>query len=778
MNDEFGTWRQAPGSLVCRRQADRAGRRGAGHGMQGWLASPRQRGVLGAAVAGFMLLGVEQARGASESDDTEQVCAETSPTAGKLSCRTNLTVRKYAPDLGGDHPILDSGRSTRVVPPEETIHPESRKKVGTLGKSTFLRGSNFKRVDARLDNGSTAGPADERDARTSPATLPTSSPRISREFDSLSSGFETLRANMSWLRSSLSTALVPVSRDIGSLSSSLSTASGVIASLSTSTSTRIGKLESGLDKMSSTAQFQTQQIDGVVEHIGTHHAQLGELNRQTALLEQADAEAKATAQAQAKQIVDVSKRTARADAQLGELHRQTTALEQADAEAKSTAQAQAKQIVDVSKRTARADAQLGELHRQTALLEQADAEAKSTAQAQAKQIDDVSKRTDRADAQLGELHRQTASLEQADAAAKSTAQAQAKKIDDVSKRIDRGDAQLGELNRQTAALEQADAEAKATVQAQAKQIVDVSKRIDRGEAQLGELNRQMAPLARASDEARRNDSFIAPTVSGGGSGPMVESSGPGAHHTGRSRIDPAGCTLANGFDATATGLCAAAGTIAGRNGARESRRADGATAYGAYARAREHHATAVGFRALAARDGAVAIGYQAGALGGQAAALGDGARADGDRSVALGASALATGRGAVALGAGSIADRDATVSIGSPGRERRLVNLAPGVAPGDAVNLSQLATLGRSLEDVARRAYTGVAMSMAMSGLYLPSLNPGEVAVGVGVGGFSGYRAIALNLKGLAGNGRLGWGAGVSTTGRLTGFNLGAGWKW
>ncbi|WP_186078436.1 YadA-like family protein [Burkholderia gladioli] len=778
MNDEFGTWRQAPGSLVCRRQADRAGRRGAGHGMQGWLASPRQRGVLGAAVAGFMLLGVEQARGASESDDTEQVCAETSPTAGKLSCRTNLTVRKYAPDLGGDHPILDSGRSTRVVPPEETIHPESRKKVGTLGKSTFLRGSNFKRVDARLDNGSTAGPADERDARTSPATLPTSSPRISREFDSLSSGFETLRANMSWLRSSLSTALVPVSRDIGSLSSSLSTASGVIASLSTSTSTRIGKLESGLDKMSSTAQFQTQQIDGVVEHIGTHHAQLGELNRQTALLEQADAEAKATAQAQAKQIVDVSKRTARADAQLGELHRQTTALEQADAEAKSTAQAQAKQIVDVSKRTARADAQLGELHRQTALLEQADAEAKSTAQAQAKQIDDVSKRTDRADAQLGELHRQTASLEQADAAAKSTAQAQAKKIDDVSKRIDRGDAQLGELNRQTAALEQADAEAKATVQAQAKQIVDVSKRIDRGEAQLGELNRQMAPLARASDEARRNDSFIAPTVSGGGSGPMVESSGPGADHTGRSRIDPAGCTLANGFDATATGLCAAAGTIAGRNGARESRRADGATAYGAYARAREHHATAVGFRALAARDGAVAIGYQAGALGGQAAALGDGARAEGDRSVALGASALAAGRGAVALGAGSIADRDATVSIGSPGRERRLVNLAPGVAPGDAVNLSQLATLGRSLEDVARRAYTGVAMSMAMSGLYLPSLNPGEVAVGVGVGGFSGYRAIALNLKGLAGNGRLGWGAGVSTTGRLTGFNLGAGWKW
>ncbi|MDJ1164030.1 YadA-like family protein [Burkholderia gladioli pv. gladioli] len=708
MNDEFGTGRQAPGSLVFRRQADTAGRRGAGHGMQGWLASPRQRGVLGAAVAGFMLLGVEQARGASESEGAEHVCAETSPTSGKPmdagSCRTNLTVRKYAPELAGDHPILDSGRSlagdhpildsgpsskgdhsildsgrsskgahpildsgrglkgahrildsggsTRVVPPEETIHPESPEKIGTFGKSAFLQGSNSKRVDARLDDGSAARLADERDARASPATLPTSSPRTSREFDSLSNGLETLGANMSWLRSSLSTALAPVSKDIGSLSSSLSTASGVIASLSTSTSTRVGTLESGLDEMSSTARFQAQQIDG------------------------------------------------------------------------------------------------------------------------------VSKRIDRGDAQLGELNRQTASLEQASAEAKSTAQAQAKRIDGVSKRIDRGDARLGELNRQTASLEQAYAEAKATAQAQAKRIDDVSERTDKGDARLDELNRQMAPLARASDEARRNDSFIAPTVSGGGSGPMVESSGPGADHTGRSRIDPAGCTLANGFDATATGLCAAAGTIAGRDGARESRRADGATAYGAYARAREHHATALGFRALAARDGAVAIGYQAGALGAQATALGDGARADGDRSVALGASALATGRGAVALGAGSIADRDATVSIGSPGRERRLVNLAPGVAPGDAVNLSQLATLGRSLGDVARRAYTGVAMSMAMSGLYLPSLNPGEVAAGVGVGGFSGYRAIALNLKGLAGNGRLGWGAGVSTTGRLTGFNLGAGWKW
>ncbi|WP_186184572.1 hypothetical protein [Burkholderia gladioli] len=186
----------------------------------------------------------------------------------------------------------------------------------------------------------------------------------------------------------------------------------------------------------------------------------------------------------------------------------------------------------------------------------------------------------------------------------------------------------------------------------AKRIDTVSRQLDSTDVRLRALAERMSPLMRANDEARRNGNVVLATAAGGGEGRMIETRGPGTDAVRRSRIDPAGCTLANGFDATATGLCAAAGTIAGRNGARESRRADGATAYGAYARAREHHATAVGFRSLAARDGAVAIGYQAGALGGQAAALGDGARADGDRSVALGASALATGRGAVALGAG------------------------------------------------------------------------------------------------------------------------------
>ncbi|WP_170043848.1 YadA family autotransporter adhesin [Paraburkholderia acidicola] len=311
-----------------------------------------------------------------------------------------------------------------------------------------------------------------------------------------------------------------------------------------------------------------------------------------------------------------------------------------------------------------------------------------------------------------------------------------------------------------------------TAQLQAQQVDSVSKRVELSDQKIATMADQLAPLTRAEEGARRNGGSLAATVVGGGAGRAVETLGATLDNTAKSLIDPAGCTVADGVDSTATGLCAKAGTPSSGGGA------DGATVYGAYAEARASHGTAMGFRALAARQGAVAIGYQARASGDPTVAIGDNAVASGDYAVALGASASASGENAVALGAGSIADRPNSVSIGSPGRERRLANLAPGVMPGDAVNLSQLEAVRHEIGDVAHRAYSGVAMSMAMTGAYLPSLNPGEVAAGVGVGGFSGYGAIALNVKGLASNGSLGWGAGVSTTGSVVGFNFGAGWKW
>ena len=65
--------------------------------------------------------------------------------------------------------------------------------------------------------------------------------------------------------------------------------------------------------------------------------------------------------------------------------------------------------------------------------------------------------------------------------------------------------------------------------------------------------------------------------------------------------------------------------------------------------------------------------------------------APGLNSTAVGAGANSAGSNSVALGAGSVAADDGTVSIGNAaaGMTRRLVNLADGVAPADAVTMRQ-----------------------------------------------------------------------------------------
>jgi autotransporter adhesin len=57
---------------------------------------------------------------------------------------------------------------------------------------------------------------------------------------------------------------------------------------------------------------------------------------------------------------------------------------------------------------------------------------------------------------------------------------------------------------------------------------------------------------------------------------------------------------------------------------------------------------------------------------------------------AIGAYSTASGTNSVALGQLSVADQDNTVSVGSATSQRRITNVAAGVDPTDAVNLSQL----------------------------------------------------------------------------------------
>ena len=250
---------------------------------------------------------------------------------------------------------------------------------------------------------------------------------------------------------------------------------------------------------------------------------------------------------------------------------------------------------------------------------------------------------------------------------------------------------------------------------------------------------------------------------------------------------------------------------------------ESSVAMGSGAQATGTNAIAIGTGALATGSQAIGAGAKA---GGGGVALGDGADAGGtpvsansniSKGTAIGFGAVVQQSSGVAVGAGSVASTaagvagyvaagasqqqaaavnattstQAAVSVGdaSSGQYRQITGVAAGTANSDAVNVSQLkamegqqamqmGALQSQIGDVARIAYSGVAMAFAMSGTYMPTLYPGEKALGVGVGGYRGYGAVGVNFKALSREGNMSWGAGISTTGREWGINAGVGWKW
>nr|WP_329956648.1 YadA-like family protein [Collimonas humicola] len=291
------------------------------------------------------------------------------------------------------------------------------------------------------------------------------------------------------------------------------------------------------------------------------------------------------------------------------------------------------------------------------------------------------------------------------------------------------------------------------------------------------LSTTLKPLADASTAAAANGATIgATTIGGANSDGTVQTRG--ANGTVVKNVTPATCSTVKGVDATGSGLCAQATK-------------DGATAFGSNAQATDANTTAVGFRALASQAGSVAIGNNAQATGDPTVAIGQnslasgnnsvatgaGAQATGDNSVATGAGAQATGGNSVALGAGSIADQANTVSVGSPGSERRITNVAAGVNPTDAVNVSQLNAVQNQVGDVQRIAYSGVAMAGALAGL--PQVDYGKTfALGAGIGSYAGYTALAIGASARV-NPSTVIKFGVSTTsGTRTLINAGVGYSW
>lgn len=119
---------------------------------------------------------------------------------------------------------------------------------------------------------------------------------------------------------------------------------------------------------------------------------------------------------------------------------------------------------------------------------------------------------------------------------------------------------------------------------------------------------------------------------------------------------------------------------------------EASTAVGEASSATGLFAVAIGKASLADADNSTALGTLAMATGIGSTAIGAGAIAEGENSVAIGINANAIAPNSVALGANSVADQANTVSVGAVGDERRIVNVAAGIAPTDAVNFGQLTT--------------------------------------------------------------------------------------
>jgi autotransporter adhesin len=218
--------------------------------------------------------------------------------------------------------------------------------------------------------------------------------------------------------------------------------------------------------------------------------------------------------------------------------------------------------------------------------------------------------------------------------------------------------------------------------------------------------------------------------------------------------------IAQGFGAQATGVnsiavgtgALATGSIAVGNTAQAS---NGGAAFGDFSNttcatctANVSSATALGNSASATVANAVAVGQSATVLSANGTAIG------------AGAVVRASATNAVAIGQGSVATAPNTVSFGSPGNERRLSNVAAGIAPTDAVNVAQLNSfaggitgglqgqingLQGEINTNQTEARAGIALALASTALqYDP--RPGKLSIAAAVGNFKGQSALASGL--------------------------------
>ncbi|KVD06957.1 hypothetical protein WI80_19545 [Burkholderia ubonensis] len=188
------------------------------------------------------------------------------------------------------------------------------------------------------------------------------------------------------------------------------------------------------------------------------------------------------------------------------------------------------------------------------------------------------------------------------------------------------------------------------------------------------------------------------------------------------------------------------------------------------------NAMALGPNAVASGANALALGRGANASADGGTVIGANALASGSNATAIGSNATATAPGSVALGTNSVASEANTVSVGAPGSERRITNVAPGVNPTDAVNVSQLGAVQQDVNNVARKAYAGIAAATALT--MIPEVDAGKtLAVGIGGASYQGYSAVAFGFTArLSENLKLKGGVSGSSAGYTYGAGIGYQW--
>jgi autotransporter adhesin len=148
----------------------------------------------------------------------------------------------------------------------------------------------------------------------------------------------------------------------------------------------------------------------------------------------------------------------------------------------------------------------------------------------------------------------------------------------------------------------------------------------------------------------------------------------------------------------------------------------------------------------------------------QSNSAGPAASATGANAIAMGSGATATHANSVAIGSGSSTSAANTVSVGAAGNERRITNVAAGISPTDAVNMSQISGITSGIQnqinDNRWEARGGIALALAAGGLHFDT-RPGKLSVAGAYGNFKGASGLAFGM-GYAATDRVRFNATVS----------------